>query len=270
MKAGIILNAGDPRTLVDLAAKAEKAGWDGVFTFDAIEIGGAEMYDPWTLLAAMAVRTSTVALGAIVFAPTRRRPWKLAREAITVDHLSGGRLVVPVGLGALDDRGFGNVGEVTETKARAAILDETLAILDGLWTGEPFEHRGDHYRFGPMTFRPPPVQRPRIPIWVVGAWPSEPSVARALRCDGIVLQTEELGEVKAVVEHARDRRAAADRPEPFEIVVQGSMPPDPIAASAIAQPYADAGATWWIDGDWEDPTPASLAARVAAGPPRTA
>jgi alkanesulfonate monooxygenase SsuD/methylene tetrahydromethanopterin reductase-like flavin-dependent oxidoreductase (luciferase family) len=269
MKAGIILNAGEPRTLVDLAVKAERAGWDGVFTYDAIEIGGAEMYDPWTLLAAMAVRTSRVTLGAIVFAPTRRRPWKLAREALTVDHLSGGRIVVPVGLGALDDRGFGNVGEVTDTKARAALLDETLAILDGLWTGEPFEHRGDHYRFGPMTFRPPPLQQPRIPIWVVGAWPSEPSVARALRWDGIVLQTEELREVEAVVAHVRERHAAAGRSEPFEIVVQGSTPPDEIAASAIAQPYADAGASWWIDGDWEDPTPASLAARVAAGPPRT-
>lgn len=269
MKAGIVLNAGDPRALVDLAAKAEKAGWDGVFTYDAIEIGGAEMYDPWTLLAAMAVRTERVTLGAIVFAPTRRRPWKLAREALTVDHLSGGRLVVPVGLGALDDRGFGNVGEATDTRKRAAILDETLLILDGLWSGEPFEHRGEHYRFGPMTFRPPPIQQPRIPIWVVGAWPSEPSVARALRWDGIVLQTEELREVHAVVAHVHEARGAAGRTEPFEIVVQGSTPADQIAASAIAQPYADAGTTWWIDGDWEDPTPASLAARVAAGPPLT-
>ena len=242
MKAGIIVNAGDPRTMVDLAARAEDAGWDGVFTYDAIEIGGAEMFDPWTLLAAMAVRTSRVTLGAIVFAPTRRRPWKLAREALTVDHLSGGRLVIPVGLGALDDHGFGNVGEITDTKARAALLDETLEILDGLWTGEPFEHAGKHYHFGPMTFRPRPVQRPRIPIWVVAAWPSEVSVARALRWDGIVLQTSELLEVQAVVEHVRSGRSAAGRPEPFEIVVQGSTPADPIAATAIAQPYADAGA----------------------------
>ncbi|HYN69261.1 MAG TPA: LLM class flavin-dependent oxidoreductase [Candidatus Eisenbacteria bacterium] len=269
MKAGIVINAGDPRTLVDLAALAEAAGWDGVFTYDAIEIGSAEMYDPWTLLAAMAMRTSRVTLGAIVFAPTRRRPWKLAREALTVDHLSGGRLVIPVGLGALDDRGFANVGEVTDTRARATILDETLTILDGLWSGEPFEHQGDHYRFGPMTFRPRPIQRPRIPIWVVGAWPVELSIARALRWDGIVLQTSDLRDVEAVVEHVRSSRPAAGRFEPFEIVVQGSTPPDPIAAAATAQPYADAGATWWIDADWKHPTPASLAARVAAGPPRS-
>ncbi len=135
MKAGIVINTGSALDQVELAERAEAAGWDGVFTYDAIDIGGAEMFDPWTLLAAMAVRTTRVRLGAVVFAPTRRRPWKVAREAMTIDHLSSGRLVVPVGLGALDDRGFANVGETTAIGDRAAMLDETLAILDGLWTG---------------------------------------------------------------------------------------------------------------------------------------
>ena len=120
----------------------------------------------------------------------RRRPWKLAREAMTVDRLSGGRLVLPVGLGALDDQGFGNVGEETDARVRAELLDETLAILDGLWSGEPFAFDGDHYRFGPMTFRPTPVQRPRIPIWVVGAWPHARSMRRAARWDGVVVQAD--------------------------------------------------------------------------------
>src|SRR6188768_714645 len=110
MRSGIVINAGDPLAQVELATRAEAAGWDGVFTYDAIDIGGSDMYDPWTLLAAMALATARVTLGAIVFAPTRRRPWKVAREAMTIDHLSRGRLVVPVGLGALDDHGFGGVG----------------------------------------------------------------------------------------------------------------------------------------------------------------
>jgi alkanesulfonate monooxygenase SsuD/methylene tetrahydromethanopterin reductase-like flavin-dependent oxidoreductase (luciferase family) len=207
-----------------------------------------------------------VTLGAIVFAPTRRRPWKVAREALTIDHLSRGRLVLPVGLGALDDHGFAYVGEVTETRTRAAILDETLAILDGLWSGEPFDFAGEHYRFGPMTFVPRPVQRPRIPIWVVASWPAERSVARALRWDGIVLQTSRLEDVRAVVARVGQASSTGNR-KPVEVVVQGSTPPDRARAAAIARPYAEAGATWWIDADWADATVESVTARVVAGPP---
>ena len=268
MKSGIVLNVGSPRELLDLAARAEDAGWDGVFTYDAIDIGGAEMYDPWTLLAAMAMRTSRVRLGAIVFAPTRRRPWKLAREALTVDHLSAGRLVVPVGLGALEDRGFGGVGEATGVRERAVILDETLAILDGLWSGEPFGFQGTHYRLEPMTFQPRPIQQPRIPIWVVGVWPSERSIGRALRWDGLMLQTDDPAEVALIAARVRQQRPDAGAPGGFDIVAQGTTSPDPTATAAIVRPVADAGATWWIEADWSSPTLASVRARIDAGPPR--
>ena len=144
-------------------------------------------------MAAMAMRTERVRLGAIVTPPPRRRPWKLARETMTLDRLSNGRLVFPVGLGALDDGAFGNVGEPTDNRVRAELLDESLEIIEGLWTGEPFGYEGRHYRFAPMTFRPTPVQRPRIPIWVVGAWPHERSMRRVLRYDGIVTQVERPG-----------------------------------------------------------------------------
>ena len=120
--------------------------------------------------------------------PSRRRPWKLARETQALDHLSGGRLVLPVGLGVLDDMAFGAVGEPTEARVRAELLDESLAILDGLWSGEPFGFEGTHHRFPPMQLTPPTLQRPRIPVWVVGAWPSERSMARAARWDGLVAQ----------------------------------------------------------------------------------
>ncbi len=196
MRYAIVVNSGDPRQMAELAGEAESAGWDGVFYYDAIAIGDMDMYDPWVVLAAMAMRTERVRLGLIVAAPSRRRPWKLAREAMTIDHLSGGRLVLPVGLGALDDAGFGNVGEPTDARTRADLMDETLAIVDGLWSGEPFEFHGAHYQFGPMTFRPAPVQRPRIPIWVVGAWPKERSMRRVLRWDGIVTQTEDVESVR--------------------------------------------------------------------------
>src|SRR5512146_161396 len=181
MKQGFIVTAGDPRTIADLAAEAEAAGWDGVFTFDAIAIGDQELYDPWVVMSAIAMRTSRVRIGAILTPPARRRPWKLARETVSLDRLSGGRLVLPVGLGALDDAGFGNVGEPTDARTRAELLDESLEILEGLWSGEPFAFDGRHFHFGPMTQRPTPMQRPRIPIWVAAAWPRERSMRRAIR-----------------------------------------------------------------------------------------
>ena len=276
MQYGIVITHGDPGTQAELAADAERAGWDGVFTYDAIAIGDGEMYDPWVILAAMAMRTERVRLGAMVFAPSRRRPWKVAREAMTLDVLSGGRLVLPVGLGALDDHGFGNVGEPVEARVRAQLLDETLAILDGLWSGEAFGYEGEHYRFGPMTFRPVPVQRPRIPIWVVGAWPHARSMRRAARWDGIVVQA--LGpdgqpggpEVLAeVVGWLGGERAKAGRTGPFDIIVDGTTPAgDPRAAVIEAKRHADVGATWWMESDWAAVDPDALRRRIIAGPPR--
>lgn len=277
MKYGVVITSGDPRTAAGLAAEAETAGWDGVFTYDAIAIGDGDMWDPWILLAAMAARTERIRLGAMVFAPSRRRPWKLAREIITLDHLSNGRLVVPVGLGALDDAGFGNVGEPVAARTRAQLLDETLAIVDGLQSGEPFAFEGDHYRFGPMTFRPRPVQRPRVPVWVVGAWPHKRSMRRTIRWDGLVVQAlgpdgkpatgpEVLPEIVAWV---REARSEAGLDGPFEIVVDGSTATDDlVAASAIAGVHEAAGATWWTEADWTNPSPEALRARIQAGPPR--
>jgi alkanesulfonate monooxygenase SsuD/methylene tetrahydromethanopterin reductase-like flavin-dependent oxidoreductase (luciferase family) len=279
MRYGIILTTGEPREQAELAARAEAAGWDGVFTYDAIAIGASDQHDPWVVLAAMAMTTSRVTLGAIVFAPARRRPWKLAREAMTLDRLSGGRLVLPVGLGTLDDQGFGNVGEPTDARARAERLDETLEILEGLWTGEPFGFAGRHYRFRAMTFRPTPIQRPRIPIWVVGAWPHERSMRRTLRWDGIVVQVnawdgdpstghEPLRDVTTWIrrERAADP-AVADRA--FDVVVDGRTPADdPAAAAAITGAHAAAGATWWTEVDWSAASLADLERRIDAGPPR--
>lgn len=277
MRYGIVLTTGDARVAGDLAAAAEAAGWDGVFTFDAVSIHDLELDDPWITLASMALRTERVRLGALVFAPTRRRPWLFAKEAITVDRLSNGRLVLPVGLGTLDDKAFGNVGEPVEARERAAILDETLAIVEGLSTGEPFAFEGEHYRFGPMALRPASVQRPRIPVWPVGAWPHAKSMQRALRWDGIVVQAADgpasnpaiLREVAAWVAAKRATMADGAGTRPFEVVVDGVTPgDDPAAAASITRAVAEAGATWWLEADWEHTELGWLRARIEAGPPR--
>jgi hypothetical protein len=271
IRIGIIAVTGDPRAVAEQAALAEAHGWDGVFTWDGIAIGSTDTYDPWVVMAAMAMRTERVTLGAIITPPARRRPWKLAREAMTLDVLSNGRLVLPVGLGATDDAGFGNVGEPTEARIRAEKLDESLAILDGLWSGEPFGFHGRHYRFESMTFRPAPIQRPRIPIWVVGGWPHERSMRRTLAWDGVVAQVDDAPSIRAIVEWAERERPESDRGRPWDVIVQGSTPSDdPLGAAWTVSEFEAAGATWWIEADWASGTVDSVRRRIEAGPPRPA
>jgi alkanesulfonate monooxygenase SsuD/methylene tetrahydromethanopterin reductase-like flavin-dependent oxidoreductase (luciferase family) len=276
MKYGFIIPGGDIHTVADLAAEAEAAGWDAAFYWDGINIQDMPMYDPWVTMAAMALRTQHVRLGAIVSPLSRRRPWKLARETVSLDHLSGGRLIVPVGLGALDDGGFGKVGEPTDRKTRAELLDESLAILTGLWSGEPFQYDGKHYHLDTMTFLPKPVQSPRIPIWVVAMWPSERSMQRALRYDGLLpnvrgadgaprdVTPDDIREMAAYVAERRNQST------PFDIVMEGETPgDDPAQAAAIVRPFAEAGATWWNESRWGAMSDVELVRmRIQQGPPR--
>jgi alkanesulfonate monooxygenase SsuD/methylene tetrahydromethanopterin reductase-like flavin-dependent oxidoreductase (luciferase family) len=234
-----------------------------------------EIWDPWVLLAAAAERTSRIRLGALVFALARRRPWKVAREALTLDHLSGGRLVIPVGLGVLDDAGFSRVsGEATGLRDRAERLDETLAILDRAWQGEPFSYEGTHHSITDAQFRPLPVQRPRIPIWPVGGWPSERSMARAARWDGVVLQRVGSDDPLApadVVDAVAWLTAHRDGGvEGYDVVVQQQLPDDVGEARDLAAAFADAGATWWIESRWDHATATAerLFALIRQGPPQ--
>jgi alkanesulfonate monooxygenase SsuD/methylene tetrahydromethanopterin reductase-like flavin-dependent oxidoreductase (luciferase family) len=270
VRYGFVIPRGDPRAVAELAGEVEAAGWEGAFYWDGINIGDMETYDPWVVMAAMAMRTERVRIGAMLTPPARRRPWKLARETMTLDRLSGGRLVLPVGLGALDDGGFSKVGEATDRRVRAQLLDESLDILIGLWSGEPFSYEGEHYKLEEMMFLPRPVQSPRIPIWVVGAWPSEKSMNRALRYDGLLAYTtrgevtpEDIRAMKAYVEEKRSQNT------PFDIVWEGETPgEDPGRAASIVRPFAEAGVTWWIESMWSPPNePEDLRARIKQGPP---
>lgn len=277
MQYGFIIPGADSaQTIVDLAEEAEQAGWDGVFYWDGIDIAEVgDIYDPWVLLSAIATRTQRVRLGAIITPLSRRRPWKVARETATLDHLSNGRLVLPVGLGALDDGGFKKVNEVTDRKTRAELLDESLDILTGLWSGHPFSFTGKHYRIDEMHFKPAPVQKPRIPIWVVGAWPGSKSMQRVVKYDGILpnklasggesgqITPDDIRAIKTYVEEHRTLNT------PFDIIWEGQTPgDDPARAQEIIQPYAEAGATWWMEAYWSFPPTAELRKRIQQGPPR--
>ncbi|MGH2600141.1 MAG: LLM class flavin-dependent oxidoreductase, partial [Dehalococcoidia bacterium] len=181
---------GDARTLAELAVVAEESGWDGVFLEDYIVYQSRQdipTYDPWVALAAMALRTQRIRLGTMVTPLARRRPWKLAREAVTLDHLSGGRLTLCVGAGDSADVSFTHLGEAADIKQRATMLDEGLEVLAGLWSGEPFSYVGQHYQVREVRFLPRPLQQPRIPIWVGGGYPNRGPVRRAARWDGACL-----------------------------------------------------------------------------------
>jgi alkanesulfonate monooxygenase SsuD/methylene tetrahydromethanopterin reductase-like flavin-dependent oxidoreductase (luciferase family) len=276
MKYGFIATTGNTDEILELAVSAEQAGWDGFFYWDGIGSPGhpMETYDPWVMLGAAALKTERIRLGAILIPLARRRPWKVVRESDTVDHLSNGRLVLPVGLGALEAGFLGVHPEVTDRKERAERLDETLAILEQAWTGEPVNFAGKHYRIEDIAFPPQPVQQPRIPIWVVGAWPSAKSLGRAIRYDGMLVaavgDTPETSGVtpktlREITGWVREHREATT---PFDFIREGVTPiGDPEQARSIVLPWSEAGATWWIESRWDNPTVDDLRKRVQQGPP---
>ena len=249
----------DAATLVGMAAEAERSGWDGVFLWDhmvLIRDLRLDVHDPWVLLGAMARATERVLLGTLVTPLARRRPWKLAREVITLDHLSGGRAVLGVGLGEPPDADFAAFGDPSGDRERAALLDEGLAVVDGLLRG-PLDHDGAAYHVH-AELLPRPVQRPRPPVWVAAVAPHRRPLARARRWDGVVpISLDHLLTPDEVAAYLGDE----PRPGGWEVVVNtapGVPPAD----------YAAAGATWIIEGAWpQGDWVSELRTRIAAGPP---
>ncbi|GAB3165540.1 hypothetical protein GCM10027059_23270 [Myceligenerans halotolerans] len=282
MKFGFIGSFGTPEQHIALARECEEHGWDGFFTWDAISMGPfGPTWDPFSLLSAVAAVTERITLGAMVFALPRHRPWEFAQRALTVDHLSGGRLVLPVGVGVLDDGGFLSVpGQARGLKERAELLDDVLVYLGESWKGEPFEFSGSRTQVGEMVFPEPPVNG-RIPVWPAGVWdPARPPVknlARTLRWDGIVTQNRGTADepgpdsVAALTGWLRSQPAWTERDprRPFDVVAQGKLAEDPGQAAEQARAMGEAGATWWIESWWdpETVTPEFLLEKVRQGPP---
>ena len=272
----------DAALVADWARAAEAAGWDGFFLWDhlfAFTPGPVDVVDPWIALTAAACGTSRIRLGTAVTPLPRRRPVVVARQTVTLDRLSGGRLVLGVGSGA-GPWEWDYCGEEADRRARGAMLDEHLGLLDRLWSGGPVHHDGRYYRLaGPQSSavcHPPPLQRPRIPIWVGGTWPGTAPFVRAARWDGVVpMRVDgrwEVADTAAVVQRIGSLRTADG---PFDVAVPGESDP---ADSSRPDRYAEhesAGATWWIEsihpwrygyrdgGDWPL---AAMRTRIEAGP----
>jgi alkanesulfonate monooxygenase SsuD/methylene tetrahydromethanopterin reductase-like flavin-dependent oxidoreductase (luciferase family) len=288
MRFGITLPAfadfSEPRALAELAREAETAGWDGFFIWDHIFFDPTfhPIADTWVALAAVALNTQYMRIGTMITPVARRRPWKLARETVSLDHLSNGRFILGVGLGDPVQWDFGFFDEVTDPKTRARRLDEGLHILTGLWSGQPFSYQGDQYNVKEVTFRPTPVQSPRIPIWVAGWWPNKPPLRRAARWDGVcpakwggAITPDEWRELLAYIQ--RHRTATT----PFDAVHSGATPgEDPAQSAELVEPYAEAGISWWVEPvdpwrfgwSWEEPwnprATEQMRERILQGPPR--
>ncbi len=268
---------GDIDTLVEVAVEAEEAGWDGFFLWDHMLVFKQEdmvlpFADPWVALAAIACNTEKIQIGPLIVPLPRRRPWKVAREAISVDHLSRGRLILGVGIGAPPDVEFEYFGEGSNTKTRAEMLDESLDIITGLWSGEKFSYKGKHYELEEMTFLPKPKKESGIPIWVGGGYPFKAPFRRAARYDGVTpvnsnwpdfLMPDHLEKILEIVKTERGTL------KNYDVVVCGDTTgTDSTSDRATIESWAEVGATWWqenISGmraGIDD-----LRERVRAGPP---
>jgi alkanesulfonate monooxygenase SsuD/methylene tetrahydromethanopterin reductase-like flavin-dependent oxidoreductase (luciferase family) len=237
----------DPRLLAELAADAEAQGWDGFFLWDHITYSAptSAVLDPWIVMAAIAMATKDIITGPLVTPLSRRRPHKLARETATLDLLSGGRLVLGVGLGSDNHGELSPFGEVAQPREQAVLLDDALAKLEDYWSG---------------TFVPRPVQRPRIPIWAAARWPARKPVRRAARLDGLF--PIDLPDPDALAQLAAEiaaQRADEGIEGPYDLVVTADAPFDPA-------PWEAAGATWCLRGFGSQPKLADVRASISGGP----
>ncbi|MBU7032503.1 MAG: LLM class flavin-dependent oxidoreductase [Theionarchaea archaeon] len=241
----------DIRLLVELACEAENAGWEGFFLWDHMIMDSQQkipFVDPWIALSAIAMKTESMKIGTMITPLPRRRPWKLAREIISLDHLSQGRLIVGIGLGNPPEE-YSIFGEPSMRNIQAQKLDEGLEIIDGLLSGNPFTFSGIHYQIEEVTFLPTPYQS-RIPVWIAGMWPHRLPFQRAARWDGVVPisvdYTRNLspGEIAEIVEYVDSHRV---RDDPFDMVVIGETPAEDDKALQTIAPYITAGASWWSE-----------------------
>ncbi len=275
MKYGLALPYNETRLVAEAACLAEEMGWDGCFLGDAIWCE-----DPMIALAAAAMTTSRIRLGTMVIPVPLRRPWKIASESIALDQLSNGRLILGLGTGAVWMGWQGFPGEVTKAKVRAKMLDETIDILSRMYQGKQFDYDGKYYQvkltlLDEQYYPPKSVQQPRIPLWAPLIWPREKSKQRILKCDGLFAEKwspdgkpeavtlQDIREMKAYVEANRTLTT------PFDIVIgsktvemKNIQPKDKIL------PWAEAGATWWIEELW-DAKKETVIERIRQGPPKT-
>jgi alkanesulfonate monooxygenase SsuD/methylene tetrahydromethanopterin reductase-like flavin-dependent oxidoreductase (luciferase family) len=260
----------DPGRVADLAVAAEEAGWSGFFLWDhVLSRPGLPVADAWITMAAAAAATREIRLGAMVTPLSRRRPWVLAREVATLDRLSGGRLVLGVGLGDDGWKEFSSFGEVTDPRERAALLDDSLEVLRRLLAGGEVAFEGQRLAVHSSPFLPRPVQEP-LPVWVACRWPNRAPLARAARMAGCFPIFPGSPDVPAAadVSAVRDELVARGARDGYDLVIRCVLRGhDPDRRAATLATLEASGATWVVEGFDPRVPAAEVEATVAAGPP---
>jgi len=241
----------EPAVVAEIAAAAEAAGWDGVFVWDHLwHRDGTPFADPFVTLAAIAVATAEVALGPLVTPLPRRRPHVVAQQASTLDRLSGGRLVLGLGLGSDNYGEYSAVGDPDgqDDRARAGRLDAGIEFLLPALAGDLVPSAG---RVTTVAAR----RRPRCPIWVAGrsARRAGPQRIRRHGLEGLAL----VGGGRWRAADVEASCALVD--DDVEIALVGGEHDDPVALAA-------AGATWLIPELLPGTTAAEAHAFAADGP----
>ena len=203
----------------------------------------------------------------------RRRPWQVVRQIVTLDHLSGGRAVLGVGIGYPPKEEYEVFGESGDQRVRAELLDEGLDVVTGLMSGRPFSYDGRHFHLDDVEFAPQPVQRPRVPIWVAGTWPYRKPFRRAARYDGVVPIARDANEDEILVDVPAMREIVAYTDEhrtddgPFDRVFTGYLPEDTAEARAITDELTSFGVNWWQVGPGPGEPLDAVREWIRLGPP---
>ena len=262
-----------PLTLVQMAVDAERSGWDGFFLWDHLVEGDKRLplSDSLTMLAAIAVKTKRIRIGTTLSPVPRYKPWALARQTATLDHLSNGRFTLSVGLGAAESCDYARFGEDPANLILAEKLDESLQIITGLWSGKRFSFRGKHYHVGPSIFLPTPKQRPRIPIGVGGSWPRQGPFKRAARWDGVLPlrfpeQLPEPSDLREIAAFIKKHRSVAGT---FDVVKIGwTTGLNRRKDAEKVRPFTESGMTWWLESLYtRRDSPERMRARIRQMPP---
>ncbi len=284
MRYGFVVPEADPSGFAELAVLGEEHGWDAVFTYEAV-FG----VDAWVTLGVAATQTRRIRLGTLLTPASRIRPWDLASRVGTVDRLSGGRVILCVGLGALNANWLAFEPDEGR-RARAEKLDESLAIFAALCAGGPVAFDGRHYSAhlgSDVEPAPPPptTQRPHPAVWVVGlrveGRARQRSLERAARWNGLLPATADargewtdltatsMHEVLQEVKRLREAEGRAG--EPYDVAVEGDTYGGFIVRPEGPSDFQAAGASWWIESWWDllgsAAGRAEVRRRVEAGPP---